>query len=91
MNENNYRSNDDGPSHGETVDETRFLDRKAPGNDDTMDYVEPHERSDATPGDRYLIGETLGEGGMAVVHRATDVQLQRSVAVKRLSTGRTLS
>jgi serine/threonine-protein kinase len=73
-----------GPPNGETVDETRFLDRHGSGAKSGADYVEPHERTGATAGDRYLIGETLGEGGMAVVHRATDVQLQRPVAVKRL-------
>lgn len=33
---------------------------------------------------RYRIGETLGEGGMAVVQLATDTHLNRQVAVKRL-------
>jgi len=71
-------------SVGKTTDETRFLDGDKPGNPGGRDYVEPHERTDSSSGDRYLIGETLGEGGMAIVHQATDVQLQRSVAVKRL-------
>jgi len=69
---------------GEATEATRFLDRDTPGDRGSTDYVEPHERTDSSSGDRYLIGETLGWGGMAIVHQATDVQLQRVVAVKRL-------
>jgi len=69
---------------GEATEATRFLDRDTPGDRGSTDYVEPHERTDSSCGDRYLIGETLGEGGMAIVQQATDVQLQRPVAVKRL-------
>ncbi len=35
-------------------------------------------------GDRYEVGEVLGRGGMAEVHRATDTRLGRDVAVKML-------
>ena len=71
-------------AEGEATEARRFLDQNSPGEQGSSNYVEPHERTDSSSGDRYLIGETLGEGGMAIVHQATDVQLQRPVAVKRL-------
>jgi serine/threonine protein kinase len=77
---------DGAPPISDTGDETRHLDGESSGGQGRGDYVEPHERTGATAADRYLIGETLGEGGMAIVHQATDVQLQRAVAVKRLRT-----
>ena len=71
-------------AEGEATEATNFLDRDPSGDQGSIKYIEPHERTDSSSGDRYLIGETLGEGGMAIVHQATDVQLQRVVAVKRL-------
>lgn len=48
-------------------------------------YTEPHQRSAGSPsGSRFLIGATLGEGGMAIVNEATDVHLNRPVAIKRM-------
>jgi tRNA A-37 threonylcarbamoyl transferase component Bud32 len=38
--------------------------------------------ADGVLGGRYQLGEELGRGGMAVVHRATDLVLGREVAVK---------
>ena len=35
-------------------------------------------------GDRYRLGPVIGRGGMATIHRATDLRLDRSVAVKLL-------
>jgi eukaryotic-like serine/threonine-protein kinase len=35
-------------------------------------------------GDRYRIGPVIGRGGMATIHRATDLRLERDVAVKLL-------
>jgi len=35
-------------------------------------------------GDRYRLGPVIGRGGMATIHRATDLRLDRDVAVKLL-------
>jgi tetratricopeptide (TPR) repeat protein/tRNA A-37 threonylcarbamoyl transferase component Bud32 len=35
-------------------------------------------------GERYELGEVIGRGGMATIHRATDIRLEREVAVKLL-------
>jgi serine/threonine protein kinase len=38
----------------------------------------------AVIGGKYVVGELLGRGGMAVVHRGLDVRLGRELAIKRL-------
>jgi len=78
------RDDDGANPEGDVTEATKFLDREPSGDQKSSDYVEPHDRTESSSGDRYLIGETLGEGGMAVVQKATDVNLQRPVAVKRL-------
>ncbi len=68
----------------DNTDVTEFLDSHEPADLDP-EWVEPQQRVEDSPsGHRYVLGETLGEGGMAVVHQAADVNLNRSVAVKCL-------
>jgi len=65
-----------------TVDRSAHtVDLTAPGQAG-VERQEPPE--DDLPSDRYLVEGPLGEGGMAVVHRARDVRLDRPVAVKCL-------
>ena len=46
------------------------------------DYL--RDRVTAAVGDHYLIDAEIGRGGMAVVYRATDLRLHRTVAIKVL-------
>ncbi len=69
----------------EETEGTAYLEGGSGPRGDGAAVVEPHLRSGKSQtGNRYLIGGTLGEGGMAVVSEATDVQLKRTVAIKRM-------
>jgi serine/threonine protein kinase len=46
------------------------------------DYL--RDRLTSAVGDHYLIEREIGRGGMAVVYRATDLRLNRTVAIKML-------
>jgi eukaryotic-like serine/threonine-protein kinase len=48
--------------------------------------VDSHRLAPGIAFGSYVIGPVLGEGGMGVVYRATDVRLERPVAIKVIST-----
>jgi hypothetical protein len=48
-----------------------------------MQVADGHEET-VSPGERYLVGEIIGRGGLGDVYRAEDTQLCRLVAMKRL-------
>ncbi len=53
----------------EETEGTAYLEGGSGPRGDGAAFVEPHLRSgESQTGNRYLIGATLGEGGMAVVH-----------------------
>src|SRR5207244_4366972 len=52
-----------------------------------LSVVQPdhlHDRLTLAVGTQYLIDEEIGRGGMSVVYRATDLRLNRLVAIKVL-------
>ncbi len=67
-----------GPSEGESPDESTM------GDLSSASPMVPAGSEKTMLGDRYEIGELLGQGGMAEVHEAYDLRLGRRVAVKIL-------
>ena len=55
------------------------------GASDTLPTTQPMPRSAGVALDDYEIGEEIGRGAMAVVHRAVDRRSGRTVAIKRLA------
>ena len=60
-------------------------DDEGPGASDTLPTTQPMPRAAGVALDDYEIGEELGRGAMAVVHRAVDRRDDRTVAIKRLA------
>ncbi len=68
---------------GEPDETRRFEGPGGPGEPDATRRMEGPDGPDAQLlGDRYRLAGWLGAGGMADVHRATDLRLNRLVAVK---------
>ena len=91
---------DDNPDQDEPEDEFR-LSKLLRERDDitqtiaptgTPDSLEtaasdaPAKIGDATALPGHTVGEQIGRGGMGLVHRATDAELQRDIALKSLTT-----
>lgn len=58
-----------------------------PFSDDHLDRLRRSLNDDRTPAGKYLLGDVIGEGGMATVYAAEDVDLGRPVALKALKSG----
>src|SRR6478609_10160670 len=78
-----YRNDPPAAPPGDEQDHTQLI-RNVDSTERTARIEEIPMDQPRLLGDRYEVGELLGRGGMAEVHRGRDLRLGRTVAIKSL-------